>query len=155
MDENPCGSCHACCDRLEVADLEPPKPFLVRCPHVQVGCGCEIYPNRPESCRVFACTWLTSQSGRGPNGEAWDRMAPELRPVRCGVIFAPIDEFEPGYRLHVHVDPKRPDAWRRRDVKRWLERIVTRGITVVLRVGHKSTVLRRDLPNMRRRPPAA
>lgn len=147
-----CGSCHKCCDILDIEDFD--KPALTRCPHTMLGKGCAIYANRPAACRTFECTWLSSQRG-SPDGKAWDRMAPELRPDRCGVIFAPIDEFEPGYRLHVHVDPKRPDAWRRRDVKRWLERIVTRGITVVLRVGHKSTVLRRDLPNMRRRPPAA
>jgi len=54
-------------------------------------------------------------------------------------------------RPPVHVDPQRPMAWTRRDVKRWIERIVARGLTVVLSVGHKHTVLRADLPNMRRK----
>jgi hypothetical protein len=39
-------------------------------------------------------------------------------------------------------------AWTRKDVKGWIERIVGRGITIVLSVGEKHTVLRRDLPNM-------
>jgi hypothetical protein len=75
-------------------------------------------------------------------------MAPEMRPDRSHVIFAPIDEFDPEHRLHVHVDPHHPMAWARHDVKAWLTRIVSRGITVVLRVGEKQTVLRADLANM-------
>ena len=70
---------------------------------------------------------------------------------RGPTVFAPVDRVDPDHRLHVHVDPQRPMAWTRRDVKRWIERIVGRGITVVLSVGHKHTVLRADLPNVRRR----
>ena len=153
MDENPCGSCHKCCDILDVEDFD--KPALQRCPHTMLGKGCAIYADRPAACRAFACTWLSSQSGQGPNGEVWDRMPPEMRPDRCGVVFAPVDRANPDKCIHMHVDRHRPNAWQRRDVKAWLERIVNRGITVVLYVGTQHTVLHRDLPNMRRRPPAA
>jgi hypothetical protein len=136
-----CGDCRLCCKLLEVQEID--KPFLKWCPHAKAGTGCSIYADRPQSCRTFVCTWLASQSR-----VVEERMTPELRPDRCGVIFAPIDEVDPEGRLHVHVDPNRPMAWARKDVKRWLERIVSRGITIILSVGEKRTTLRRDLPNM-------
>jgi uncharacterized protein len=145
-----CGDCRLCCRILEVKEIG--KPFLKWCAHAVAGVGCAIYHDRPESCRAFECTWLTSQRGQGPNGEAWERMPPELRPDRCGVIFAPVDQSDPDHVLHVHTDPHRPMAWARADVKAWIARIVKRGITIVLSVGEKHTVLRRDLPNMRRIP---
>jgi len=143
-----CGSCHKCCDILDIEDFD--KPALTRCPHTMLGKGCAIYANRPAACRTFECTWLSSQRG-SPDGKAWDRMAPELRPDRCGVVFAPVDRENPDNCIHRH----RPNAWQRGDVKAWIERIISRGVTVVLYVGTKHTVLRADLPNMRRRPRAA
>jgi hypothetical protein len=147
-----CGSgptaCHKCCDILDIEGFD--KPALTRCPHTLLGQGCAIYETRPVACRTFECTWLASQRGQGPNGEAWDRMPPEMRPDRCGVLFAPVDREKPDKRIHVHVDRHRPDAWQRRDVKTWIERIVGRGITVILYVGTKHTVLRAGSPNMRR-----
>jgi len=142
-----CDGCDLCCRLLEVQEID--KPFLKLCQHAQRGAGCTIYEARPESCRAFVCTWLASQ--QAPDGAGWDRMPPEMRPDRRHVVFAPVDRDDPDHRLHVHVDPQRAMAWTRRDVKRWIERIVGRGITVVLSVGHKHTVLRADLPNMRRK----
>jgi hypothetical protein len=142
-----CDGCNACCKILEVKEIA--KPFLQWCPHAAPGAGCKIYPDRPQSCRTFECTWLASQ-----RRVAEERMAPELRPDRCHVIFAPVDELDPEHRLHVHVSPHHPNAWTRKDVKRWIERIVNRGVTVILRVGEKHAVLRRDLPTMRAGRPA-
>ena len=148
-----CGDCRLCCKLLAVPNDDGTilSAFGRWCQHAKAGIGCAIYHSRPEACRAFECSWLSSQRGQGPNGEAWDRMPPELRPDRCGVIFAPVDQVDPDHRLHVHVDPQRPMAWTRKDVKGWITRIVARGVTVVLSVGEKHTVLRADLANMRGR----
>jgi hypothetical protein len=78
-------------------------------------------------------------------------MPPEMRPDRCGVIFGPADPERKNV-FNVHCDPLRPMAWTRKDVRRWIERIVSGGIAVVLSVGTKHTTLRSDLPNMRATP---
>ena len=150
-----CGDCRLCCKLLAVEADDggaPFKPFLKWCVHAAAGVGCKIYPTRPKACRTFECSWLVSQ-----RRVAEERMAQELRPDRCHVIFGPADPVDPEHILHVHVDPHHPRAWTRADVKGWLERIVNRGVTVVLSVGHKHTTLRKDLPNMKPRagPPAA
>jgi hypothetical protein len=84
MSEAGCGDCSLCCRLLEVQEID--KPFLKMCQHAQRGAGCTIYASRPESCRAFVCTWLASQ--QAPDGAAWDRMPPEMRPDRCHVVFA-------------------------------------------------------------------
>jgi hypothetical protein len=141
-----CGDCRLCCRVLEVKEIE--KPFLEWCRHPKRGVGCAIYETRPESCRAFVCTWLASQRAGPPDGAPWDRMPPELRPDRCGVIFAPVDQID-------RLSPARPcrpapangvDPQGRQRLDRAHR---ARGITVVLSVGDKHTVLRNDLPNMR------
>ena len=106
-----CDGCHKCCDILTVEDFD--KPPLTRCPHTVLGKGCAIYATRPAACRAFECTWLASQRDP-PDGETWDRMPPEMRPDRCGVVFAPVDRENPDNCIHVHVDRHRPNAWQRR-----------------------------------------
>ncbi len=69
-----CGECSACCTAFDVGALE--KPAGAPCPHLQRGGGCGIYPDRPASCRDFACGWLTD--------EMWTE---DERPDRLGVIF--------------------------------------------------------------------
>jgi hypothetical protein len=161
---NHCGSCSMCCRLLSVQadDGGVFKPFLKWCQHaVRPGGGCGIYADRPQSCRTFECLFAASQRGRGPNGEAWDVMPPEMRPDRCGVIFGPADPNDPEHVYNVHCDPHRPLAWKRRDIKHWIERIVGRRsitdgrrIAVVLSVGTKHTTIRADLPNMQKNIPA-
>lgn len=142
-----CGDCRLCCKLLSVQADDGGavfKPFLKWCEHATRGVGCAIYATRPRACRTFECTWLASQR-RVPA----ERMAPELRPDRCHVIFGPPDPARPEHILNVHCDPHHPQAWARHDVKGWIERIVNLGIAVVLTVGTKHTTLRQDLPNMR------
>src|SRR6516165_9043052 len=76
---NPCGGCKTCCIIPAIAQLN--KPAHAPCPQLD-SCtgGCRIYPVRPQSCRDFECEWLISQ-------ELNDKMPPELRPDRCGVMF--------------------------------------------------------------------
>jgi hypothetical protein len=152
--ETGCGECRLCCKLLAVEADEGGgqifKPALKWCTHALQGVGCAIYARRPQACRTFECTWLASQRGEGADGSPWDRMPAAMRPDRCGVIFGPSDPVDPEKVFHIHCEPMRPLAWARRDVKSWIERIVGRGITVVLSVGEKHTTLRKDLPNMRR-----
>jgi hypothetical protein len=77
---NHCGGCSACCFRSYIKDGDFEKPSNSPCPNCAVGFGCKIYNARPKPCRNFKCLWLKSQSRN-------DRMAPELRPDRCGVYF--------------------------------------------------------------------
>ncbi len=150
---NHCAGCSACCKLLAIPNDDGSilSPFQHWCKHaIRPGGGCGIYSARPTACRVFSCLWRDSQE-RVPE----ERMSPELRPDRCHVVFGPYDQQHPN-TLHVHVDKQNPMAWKRADVKRWIERIVSppRSITIVLSVGTKHTVLRADLPNMRKNIPA-
>lgn len=55
---NTCDGCTLCCKVLGVTELD--KPDGVWCVHAQKGRGCAIYADRPQTCRNFACEWLTS-----------------------------------------------------------------------------------------------
>ena len=66
-----CGECTECCTALSVTEIH--KPAMEPCVH-QDGKGCDIYPERPQSCRHFRCGWL---DGEGP---------PDMRPDRLGVV---------------------------------------------------------------------
>jgi hypothetical protein len=82
--ERVCGTCNACCKAVGVADLTPPKPPHVWCPHaLRPGKGCGIYAQRPTSCRVFSCAWLVG-------------MFPEesMRPDRCHVVITLTEHTE-------------------------------------------------------------
>ena len=78
-----CGECRACCITLGFAAREDEaafeKPFGEPCRHL-VQIGCDIYAERPPVCRRFECGWL-----QAPN------LPDELRPDRCGVLFAAND----------------------------------------------------------------
>jgi len=64
---------------FDVGVLE--KPAGVPCPHLQAEGCCGIYPERPDSCRAFACGWLTDAT--------WSN---DERPDRLGVIVVPADQ---------------------------------------------------------------
>jgi hypothetical protein len=66
---------------FDVGALE--KPAGVPCPNQQADGegGCGIYPERPDSCRAFACGWLTDATG-----------SDDERPDRLGVIVVPADQ---------------------------------------------------------------
>ena len=97
-DMRACGECDACCTVLAVSDLPGiPKPRHVPCVHLKLQShGCNIYEERPESCRKFYCLWLIKYPG----------FTGEMRPDRFGIVAWPelthvgesmcIDEVEPG-----------------------------------------------------------
>lgn len=78
--KNDCGECRACCTTLYINEDGFKKPSQCECEWSDKEVGCLIYFNQPNPCRAFECLWLKSQSNN-------DRMIPELRPDRCGVIF--------------------------------------------------------------------
>lgn len=56
---NQCGPCTLCCKVLGVPSLS--KPSGVWCRFAVKGAGCNVYQDRPGSCRTFNCAWLGSQ----------------------------------------------------------------------------------------------
>jgi len=98
--DNKCGTCIACC-RLPFIrrDAHHGNGTCVNC----TGYGCKIYFNRPKPCKDFSCHWLSSQSRN-------DKMAAELRPDRCGVVFTADTINGDPLLFEVHVDPNRPDS---------------------------------------------
>ena len=100
-----CGSCTLCCTWLEASELDPPKPAMVRCPHLtRKGCG--IYETRPQQCRDFYCVWAAGLWG-GIN----------VRPDVTGVL--PTIAVE-GEQMVLHCHPDHPTAWRRSAVRRMI-----------------------------------
>ena len=91
-----CGSCTQCCKICTVDELQ--KPAGVYCSHCTIGGGCQIYQDRPPSCRTFMCSWLYSPD-----------MAPEFKPDKTHVV---VWEWAASKILFADCDPDRPDAWR-------------------------------------------
>lgn len=48
-----CGSCTLCCELTRVPELDKPEWKL--CDNCSVGCN--IYDERPQSCRDYQCAW--------------------------------------------------------------------------------------------------
>jgi hypothetical protein len=74
VDFRACGDCQACCTILGIKELG--KPPWTRCEH-QCDRGCNIYEDRPETCRGYSCLW---QAGLLDGDE-------RRRPDKFGVIF--------------------------------------------------------------------
>jgi hypothetical protein len=102
-----CAGCTLCCKLVPVAALT--KPRATWCRHCRIGEGCTIYADRPAECRDFHCAYLLDPA----LDAAW-------QPERCKLVVAVDRE---GTRIVVHVDPGRPDAWRKEPyygtIKRW------------------------------------
>ena len=105
-----CGSCTQCCKICTVDELQ--KPAGVYCSHCTIGGGCQIYQDRPPSCRTFMCSWLYSPD-----------MAPEFKPDKTHVV---IWEWAAARILFADCDPDRPDAWRSPQVINFLRQTASR-----------------------------
>jgi hypothetical protein len=104
MSTNNCGTCTACCRIFDIPAIS--KPAGTWCQHCDIGKGCKIYDSRPEMCREFKCLWLLSQEREDPR----EKLAPELRPDRCKVVFSP----STNERIFAATTmPGSPTAWRR------------------------------------------
>jgi hypothetical protein len=118
-----CGTCTLCCKILAITELK--KPQGVWCSHCKPGRGCLIYSDRPTECRTFHCGYLTQV-------ELGDEWKPDHSKI---VLVAELD----GNRIAAHVDPQRPDAWRREPYystfKEWAESAVPYRGQIVACVG--------------------
>jgi hypothetical protein len=103
-----CKDCTLCCKLLGIAALE--KPRATWCTHCDVKAGCKIHGAHPAECKDFYCGYLTNAA----LDERW-------APTRSKMVLAYDEVHAP--RLSVHVDPARPDAWRKEpyysQIKRW------------------------------------
>jgi hypothetical protein len=96
-----------CCKLLGIQELS--KPRLEWCLHCAGHSRCGIYSRRPVSCATFHCGYLTHPA----LDDSW-------KPSRSKLIVT----FEPEWnRVVIHVDPARPDAWRKEPyysaIRRW------------------------------------
>ena len=116
-----CGDCTLCCTVLAVRDLN--KPAGRACDHIAKGGGCNIYADRPGSCRAFQCFWTISDV----LDEAW-------KPSRSGLMLWSNIEG----RLIVEVDPERPGAWREEpylsQLQAWADRSKPLHLEVLIRI---------------------
>lgn len=119
---NKCGSCTACCRVYSIPEFS--KPAGPWCQHCTVGKGCKIYETRPARCADFQCLWLQSQEQ-----DAAKPLAPELRPDRCKVVFAP--STNPKVMTAITM-PGRPDAWKAPAVRELIDTINRVGMAVAV-----------------------
>lgn len=130
-DARTCGSCTLCCKVMGIEELEkPPGRWCSLC---APGRGCKAYDERPPSCRIFSCAWLTS-----------DFVPEALKPNRSKVVLA-LDLG--GTRLVAYPDADAPAAWRREPMQSFLKAQAARsggGWHVVLRIGDQMWLVRPD-----------
>jgi len=124
-----CDGCTMCCKLLPVRELA--KPAGTWCQHCEPGTGCRIYPERPQACRDFFCGWML-------NGE----VAAHWRPRESRMVL----NFQATLkRTVVHVDPSRPDAWRKPPYHAELQVVATRmaeaGGYVLIACGVNHTIM--------------
>lgn len=118
-----CAGCAQCCKLLHVVELA--KPQARWCPHCKPTSPtpCGIYPDRPQTCRLFLCGWLAGLGGD------------ELKPTLSRVVIN-AESFaggRPGFRLHV--DPSVPDALKRKAMRRWVHAAHRSGYILVVEMG--------------------
>jgi hypothetical protein len=122
-----CAGCTLCCKIMGIAALE--KPPGTWCKHCEPASGCRIYEQRPQECRSFLCGYLVN----GQLGEEW-------KPSRSRLVL----ELQ-GPRIGVHVDPQRPDAWKREpfysSLKRWAAAAVQDRGEIVAYIGKRVYVI--------------
>jgi Fe-S-cluster containining protein len=124
-----CDGCTLCCKILSVEALD--KPQGVWCVHCKTGSGCTFYDNRPTACRVFHCEYLLQPS-----------LSEDWKPSHSRLMVT-ADAIE--NRITVHVDPARPDAWRRHPyygtMKDWSRHAAGNQGQVVVTIGKRAIVI--------------
>jgi hypothetical protein len=94
-----CESCSMCCRIFAIYDAELSKAGGELCLHHKDG-RCSIYQNRPKTCRVFSCQWLTNTAFE-------DNWHPEQSRIVVTWYNA-----AGTYWLQFTVDPDCPERWR-------------------------------------------
>jgi hypothetical protein len=89
------------------------KPKDVSCVHIVSGKGCDIYRERPPSCRAFACHWIVDHA----IGPAW-------KPSACHMV------VEVKQRSTViHIDPDFAEVWKSEPYFSEIRAMATAGLT--------------------------
>lgn len=60
-----CGDCQLCCQLIPVEEIQ--KRGFTKCTYQKVNIGCQIYNDRPMSCRGWSCGWLSEPTTVGLN----------------------------------------------------------------------------------------
>lgn len=127
-----CDGCTMCCKLMEVEELK--KPRGTWCVHCDKAKGCTIYGTRPHSCRNFYCGYR-----RLPNlDDRWN-------PAKAKLL---VNEETESNRICIHVDPERPDAWRRdpflKMFRFWAASTARNGGYVIVWWGHQAAIVMPD-----------
>jgi len=138
-----CGPCQACCRLLPVRDMPGgAKPANTRCRHQRYGKGCGIYADRPPSCQVFACRWLTDPMTEGLP-----------RPDKAHYVIDPMHDTitmrndatgdtQQASCIQVWVHPAFPRAWDTPEFRAYALTMATRfGLPIMLRCGDEAATL--------------
>jgi len=116
-----------CCKLPEIPELN--KPLDLWCRNAKPGRGCGIYVDRPETCRAFACEWLTDLS----LPESWKPDRSRFFVSRSG-----------GWYI-IQVDPGAPLAWKQPQfypgIKTAAAKFAENGVFVLVRCGLKKFVI--------------
>tara|TARA_R110000772_G_scaffold17946_3_gene49862 strand:+ start:20048 stop:20506 length:459 start_codon:yes stop_codon:yes gene_type:complete len=110
-----CGDCTLCCELLPIGEIN--KPASVLCGDCVLTKGCSIYDKRPQSCRDFECSYISS-----------DDMEEDLKPINCNVIFEKVTETVHLALIH----PKDLDAWQAEPVKNYILGLKANGISTII-----------------------
>jgi hypothetical protein len=124
-----CHGCTLCCKMLRVEELN--KPPLTWCALCDAKAGCKAYEERPSECRAFYCGYLLDSA----LDDRW-------KPANCKLI---VTFEEHANEILIHVDPDRPDAWRKEpfysQICRWaLTAARTQGKVIVWQGDTKITI---------------
>jgi hypothetical protein len=124
-----CDGCTLCCKVVAVRKLG--KPAGVWCKHCRVGTGCGIYSERPQECADYECGYLVLPG----LGAEWKPSLSRL------ILSREVSEN----RLNIHVDPGRPDAWRKQPyyakLKQWAEAAMPERGQVTVMIGERTIVI--------------
>ena len=124
-----CGTCMMCCKVPAIEEFA--KPPGVWCRHAVSGKGCNIYPERPASCRAFYCLWMQDA-----------RFGPEWKPEKSKFV---VYVQRNGVNLQIAVDPNFPNAWARppyeAQIRQWVAEGAEHGRFVFVRIGHRMIAL--------------
>ena len=126
-----CAGCTLCCKIMAVPEYN--KPRNQWCGKCDIGRGCKIYADRPQSCRDFRCIYLLDAS-----------FAEHWKPSRSHMV---LTRYQ-AKRLCVQVDPDYPNAWRQEpfysDLKAWSRLAAHYGTIVAVYVGDDLTIVLPD-----------
>ncbi len=124
-----CGTCMMCCKVPAIEEFA--KPPGVWCRHAVSGKGCDIYLERPASCRAFYCLWMQDES-----------FGPEWKPEKAKFV---VYVQRNGANIQVAVDPNFPNAWTKPPyearIRQWVADGAERGRFVFVRIGARMIVL--------------